>query len=407
MEPRAQGKPPNSEPVDLHAANLYATVDLGAIAHNVGVLRDRSGTDVIAVVKADGYAHGALRVGRTALAAGAIALGVAQIEEARALRAGGINGHLIAWLHTPQADFAGGVADNIDIAVSSPRQLARVIDAARTLGRRATVSLKVDTGLARSGISIDEWDRTADLLASAVAEGAVELSTVMCHLAFGDVPDHPLNSVQSQRLDEAVADLRRRGLTPKLVHIANSPAALTRPDLAHDAVRPGLSIYGYSPIPELGDFGLIPAMTFESRISLIKAVSAGQGVSYSHTWEAPEDTMLAVVPAGYADGVPRLLSGSITVHVNGRLFPGVGRICMDQLVIDLGPDGGGVAEGDRAVLFGPAAAATSSITPAVDPVPTATDWADATGTIDYEIISRIGSRAVRRYVNDPLGDSDG
>ncbi|MBM7366777.1 alanine racemase [Gordonia hydrophobica] len=381
-------------------ANLYATVDLGAVAHNVGVLRDRSRSDVIAVVKADGYAHGAVPVGRTALAAGAVALGVAQLCEARQLRAGGVDSHLIAWLHTEETDFAGGIADDVDIAVSSPRQLQRVIDAARSTGRTATVSVKLDTGLARSGVSPDEWEATADLLAAAVAEGAVRLSGVMCHLAFGDEPDHPMNSVQSARVDAAVADLARKGLTPELVHIANSPAALTRPDLAHDAVRPGLSVYGYSPVPDLGDFGLIPAMTLETSISLTKKVSAGQGVSYNHTWIAPHSTVLGVVPAGYADGVPRALSGRLEVLINGRLFPNVGRICMDQLVVDLGPDGGGVSEGDRAVLFG---------SPAADraPVPSAKDWADGCGTIDYEIISRIGSRAVRRYVNDPLGETHG
>ncbi|ALG84168.1 alanine racemase [Gordonia phthalatica] len=382
-------------------ANLYATVDLGAIAHNVGVLRDCSGADVIAVVKADGYAHGAAPVGRAALAAGAIALGVAQVREARLLRRAGIDGHLIAWLHTDHTDFAGAIADDIDIAVSSPRQLVRVVDAARTVGRTATVSVKIDTGLARSGVSPNEWDATADALAAAAAEGSIRLSTAMCHLAFGDEPDHPLNSLQSQRIDDCVADLKRRGVTPDLVHIANSPAALTRPDLAHDAVRPGLSIYGYSPVPDVGDFGLIPAMTLETSVSLIKKIPAGQGVSYNHTWIAPRDTVLGVVPAGYGDGVPRVLSGRLGVHVNGRLFPNVGRICMDQLVIDLGPDGGGVAEGDRAILFGPATAASG------EAVPSAKDWADGCGTIDYEIISRVGSRAVRRYVNDPTGETHG
>lgn len=380
--------------MDSHA-NLYATVDLGAIAHNVGVLRERSGADVIAVVKADGYAHGAAQVGRAAFAAGAIALGVAQIREAQELRAAGIDGHLVAWLHTDQADYAGAIADEIDVAISSPRQLAAIVAAARNVGVTATVSVKVDTGLARSGIGPDEWQRCVDDLAAASAEGAVRLSGAMCHLAFGDVPDHPLNTLQAQRLDEAVTDLKRRGLTVDLVHLANSPAALTRPDLARDAVRPGLSVYGYSPVPELGDFGLVPAMTLETRISLVKKIPAGHGVSYNHTWAAPEDTYLGVVPAGYADGVPRSLSGTLGVHVNGRVFPSVGRICMDQLVIDLGRDGGGVEEGDRAVLFGPRSAADGAA------VPSAKDWAEGVGTIDYEIISRIGSRAVRRYVNDP------
>ncbi|WP_026919409.1 alanine racemase [Gordonia shandongensis] len=380
--------------MDSHA-NLYATVDLGAVAHNVGVLRERSGADVIAVVKADGYSHGAVPVARAALAAGASAIGTATIGEARALRAAGIDSHITAWLHTGASDFAAAIADDIDIAVSSPHHLDLVLAAARSLGRPATVTVKVDTGLGRSGVGPDDWEAAVATVAAGVAEGAFTLHGVMCHLAFGDEPDHPMNDRQAQRLDEAVADLRRHGAPPRIVHMANSPAALARPDLARDAVRPGLAVYGYSPIPSMGDFGLRRAMTLEARIALVKRVSAGQGVSYNHTWSAARDTVLGVVPAGYADGVPRQLSGRFSVHVNGRLFPSVGRVCMDQFVIDLGPDGGGVAEDDRVVLFGPESAGTG------DRVPTATDWADTVGTIDYEIISRVGSRAVRRYVNDP------
>ncbi|GAA4666719.1 alanine racemase [Gordonia humi] len=382
-------------------ANLIATVDLDAIAHNVGVLRARSGAEVIAVVKADGYGHGALPVARTVLAAGAQALGTASIREARELRAGGIDAHITAWLHRPDSDYAGAVADGIDVAVSSPRQLTAVIDAARAAGTTATVTVKVDTGLARSGIAREEWETAAAQLAAAVAEESVRLHGVMCHLAFGDEPDDPHNDLQAQRLDDAVADLARRGATPRVVHMSNSPAALTRPDLSRDAVRPGLALYGYSPVPSRGDFGLIPAMTLETQVALVKKADAGQGVSYNHTWHAPADTVLGVIPAGYADGVPRQLSGRLQVHIGDRLFPSVGRICMDQLVVDLGPDGGGVREGDRAVLFGPSSAADG------DRVPTATDWADQIGTIDYEIISRIGSRPQRCYVGGPSqGEND-
>ncbi|GEE01875.1 alanine racemase [Gordonia spumicola] len=376
----------------MTTANLIATVDLDAVAHNVGVLRERSGVGVIAVVKADGYGHGAVPVASAALAAGASAIGTAGIREARDLRAGGIDGHLMAWLHRPDADFTGAVADRIDIGISSPRQLDSVVAAARDLGTTATVTVKVDTGLARSGVAYEEWDAAASAVARAVAEGSIELSGVMCHLVFGDDPGNPFNDVQAARLDAAVADLTARGAAPRVVHMANSPAALTRPDLARDLVRPGIALYGYSPIPSMGDFGLIPAMTLETQIALIKRVPAGQGVSYGHTWHAPTDTVLGVIPAGYADGVPRGLSGDLSVHVNGRLFPNVGRICMDQFVVDLGSDGGGVSEGDRAVLFGPASAGSG------ERVPTATDWADRLGTIDYEIVSRIGSRPERRYV---------
>ncbi|MBM7277472.1 alanine racemase [Gordonia rubripertincta] len=375
---------------------LTATVDLGAIAHNLDVLRTASKAAVMAVVKADAYGHGAVPVARTALDAGAAELGVAHIAEARALRAAGIDAPITAWLHTPGADFEGAVADHIGIALSSSRQLDAVVAAARSAGVTASVTAKVDTGLNRSGVAADEWDDFAEQLAKARAEGAVAVRAVMCHLARGDEPDHPLNSEQAARLDAAAADLARLGAAPEIMHVANSPAALTRPDLARDMVRPGIAVYGRTPVPELGDFGLTPAMTLTAQVALVKKVAAGTGVSYSHTWIAPHDTVVAVVPAGYADGVPRLLSGRIRVRIGDRLFDGIGRICMDQFVIDLGPDGAGVREGDEVELFG--TGAHGGIT--------AKDWADAIGTIDYEIISQVGNRAVRRYLNADAAGGD-
>ncbi|MEO9328335.1 alanine racemase [Gordonia aurantiaca] len=373
---------------------LTATVDLGAIAHNLDVLRDASDAAVMAVVKADAYGHGAVPVARAALAAGAAELGVAHITEALALRAAGIDAPITAWLHTPGADFGAAVAQNIEVALSSSAQLDAVVAAARRSGVQASVTVKVDTGLNRSGVAVDEWDDFAEKIAKVHAEGVVVLRGVMCHLARGDEPDHPLNSEQAARLDAAVADLTRLGAAPEVVHMANSPAALTRPDLARDMIRPGIAMYGRTPVPERGDFGLVPAMTLSARVALVKNVAAGQGVSYSQTWIAPRDTVVAVVPAGYADGVPRLLSGRLRVRIGERLFDSIGRICMDQLVIDLGPDGGGVSEGDEVELFGTGRHGG----------PTAKDWADAIGTIDYEIVSQIGNRVVRQYVNAPTPD---
>jgi alanine racemase len=373
----------------MTSAALTATVDLGAIAHNLDVLRTASNAAVMAVVKADAYGHGAVPVAKAVIAAGAAELGVAHITEARALRAAGIDAPITAWLHTPGADFSGAVTDRIEIALSSAAQLDAVVAAARATGVEASVTAKVDTGLNRSGVAVDEWDDFAEKLAKAHAEGAVTVRAVMCHLARGDEPDHPLNSEQAARLDAAAADLARLGAAPEIMHIANSPAALTRPDLARDLVRPGIALYGRTPVPELGDFGLIPAMTLSARVALVKKVAAGQGVSYSHTWITPHDTVVAIVPAGYADGVPRLLSGRIRVRIADRLFDGIGRICMDQFVVDLGPDGAGVREGDEVELFGTGARGGV----------TAKDWADAIGTIDYEIVSQVGNRAVRRYLN--------
>ncbi|MFT3663215.1 MAG: alanine racemase [Gordonia sp. (in: high G+C Gram-positive bacteria)] len=380
-------------------APLTVTVDLDAIAHNVRVITDRAGVPPIAVVKADGYGHGAVPVARAALAAGAAELGTAHVSEALALRAAGIDAHITAWLHSPSTDFAAAIAADVDVAVSSSRQLAAVVAAARELGTTATVTAKVDTGLGRSGIGHADWADTARALARAQAEGAITLRAMMCHLACGDEPDNPLNTAQAQRLDEATRELVALGVTPELTHVANSPAALTRPDLARDLVRPGVALYGGRPIPERGDFGLIPAMTLTAEVALVKRIPAGQGVSYGHRWVAPRDTVIAVLAAGYADGIPRLLSGRFDVDVAGRRFPSVGRVCMDQLVIDLGPDGGGVAEGDRAVLFG----ASRSGRP---PVPTATEWAATIDTIDYEIFTGIRGRARRRYVGGAAENAD-
>lgn len=379
---------------------LAATIDLSAIAHNVRVVGERAGAPVIAVVKADGYGHGAVPVARAALGAGAAEIGVAHLTEALALRAAGIDAHLTSWLHTPDTDFAAGITAGVDLALSSRRQLAAVVAAARATGITAIVTAKVDTGMGRSGIAPDEWAATAADLAAAQADGAIRVRAMMCHLAFGDQPDHPMNSQQGAALDAAAADLARLGVVPDALHISNSPAALTRPDLSRDLVRPGLALYGGAPIPELGDFGLIPAMTLTAEVALVKKIPAGHGISYGHRWVAPQETTVAVLPAGYADGIPRLLSGRFEVSINGRRFPGIGRICMDQLVVDLGPDGGGVREGDRAILFG--------ATPGGEPaVPRAVEWAETIGTIDYEIISGIRGRAQRRYVGGQTGEAAG
>ncbi|MGW5522624.1 alanine racemase [Gordonia sp. NPDC003950] len=373
----------------MSTSALTATIDLDAIAHNVGVVRAASGAGVIAVVKADAYGHGAVPVARAALAAGASELGVAVIGEALDLRAAGIDSHITAWLHTNSADFSAAIAADVDLALSSRRQLAAVLDAAAATGSTATVTVKLDTGLGRSGVAPDEWADFADDLAKAVADDAVRVRGLMCHLARGDEPDHPLNSLQAHRLEEARDDLARLGAAPQVMHLANSPAALTRPDLAYDLVRPGIALYGGVPIPGR-DFGLIPAMTLTGEIALVKRIPAGQGVSYSHTWVAERDTTIAVIPAGYADGVPRLASGRLRARINGRDFPQIGRVCMDQMVVDLGPGGGDsaggdVREGDVAELFGTGA----------DGGPTAQEWAETIGTIDYEILSRIGGRAAR------------
>ena len=365
-----------------------AVVDLGAIAHNVRVLREHAGgARVMAVVKADGYGHGATRVARTALAAGAAELGVATVDEALALRADGITAPVLAWLHPPGIDFGPALLADVEIAVSAVRQLDEVLDAVRRTGRTATVTVKVDTGLNRNGVAPAHYPAMLTALRQAVAEDAIRLRGLMSHMVFADQPDNPINDVQAQRFRDMLAQARDVGLRFEVVHLANSSATMSRPDLAFDLVRPGIAVYGLSPVPQLGDMGLIPAMTVKCAVALVKSIRAGESVSYGHTWTAQRDTNLALLPIGYADGVFRSLGGRLEVLINGRRRPGVGRICMDQFVVDLGPGQPDVAEGDEAILFGPGAAGE----------PTAQEWADLLGTIHYEVVTSPRGRITRTY----------
>ena len=365
-----------------------AVVDLGAIAHNVRVLREHAGAaQVMAVVKADGYGHGATPVARTALAAGAAELGVATVDEALALRADGITAPVLAWLHRPGIDFGPALLADVEIAVSSERQLEQLLDAARRTGRTATVTVKVDTGLNRNGVPLGQYPSMLTALRQAVAEDAVRLRGLMSHMVFADEPDNPINSVQAQRFTDIVAQTRDQGVHFEVAHLSNSSSTMSRPDLAFDMVRPGIAVYGLSPVPSLGDMGLMPAMTVKCTVALVKSIRAGEGVSYGHTWIAERDTTVALLPIGYADGVFRALGGRLDVLINGRRRPGVGRICMDQFVVDLGPGHVDVTEGDEAILFGPGAGGE----------PTAQNWADLLGTIHYEVVTSPRGRITRTY----------
>ena len=369
-------------------ATAEAVVDLDAITHNVRLLREHAGSaQVMAVVKADGYGHGAVAVGRAALAAGAAELGVATIDEALALRRDGVCSPVLAWLHPPGTDFGPALEADVEVAVSSVRQLGEVLDAVERTGRTATITVKVDTGLNRNGVSAVEYPDVLTALRRAQADGAIRLRGIMSHLVYADNPENPFNDLQAQRLTDMVASARDQGVRCEIVHLSNSPAVMTRPDLAFDMVRPGIAVYGQPPIPERGDMGLRPAMTLKCPVALVRSVQAGDGVSYGHTWIAEHDTTLALLPIGYADGVFRTLSGRIDVLIKGRPRRSVGRICMDQFVVDLGPGEVDVAEGDDAILFGPGTQGE----------PTAQDWADLLGTINYEVVTSPRGRVTRTY----------
>lgn len=363
-------------------------MDLGAIEHNVRILREHAGSaQVMAVVKADGYGHGAIGVARAALAAGAAELGVTTVDEALALRAAGIAAPVLAWLHPPGIDFAPALQADVQIGVSSVRQLDELLDAVRRTGHSAAVTVKVDTGLNRNGVGAAEYPAMLTALRRAIADDAIQPRALMSHMVYADQPDLPINDLQAQRFREMLRQADEQGVRFEVAHLSNSSATLARPDLTLDLVRPGIAVYGLSPFPDRGNMGLIPAMTVKCAVALVKSVRAGEGVSYGHTWTADHDTTVALLPIGYADGVSRALGGRLKVLINGKLRPGVGRICMDQFVVDLGPGKPDVAEGDEAILFGPGDLGE----------PTAQDWADLLGTIHYEVVNSPRGRITRTY----------
>jgi alanine racemase len=365
-----------------------ALVDLAAIRHNVATMKAGTPAEVMAVVKADAYGHGLLECANAALQGGATWLGTAKIAESLALRAAGVTARTLAWLWTPQAadEVVEAIAADIDLSVSSLWQLETVRAAAQAARTTARVHLKIDTGLSRNGAYVTDWPDLVSAAAKAQAAQEVEVVGIWTHFAFADEPGNPVIAKQIEAYHDAVEVAARLGVRPCLKHIANSAATMTLPEAHLDLVRPGVAVYGLSPVPAQGDFGLVPAMTLRTPLALTKRVRAGEGVSYGHQYVTTRETTLALVPLGYADGVPRAATNIAPVSINGSRFTVSGRVCMDQFVVDVGDLD--VAAGDTAVLFGTGE----------DGVPTAQDWADALGTIHYEIVTRIGARVPRVYV---------
>jgi len=296
---------------------------------------------------------------------------------------------MLTWLFVPGADVGRAIDADIEVTVGSPWTLDAVLAAARERGRPARVQVKVDTGLARNGILTD-WSEMVHAVARAEAEGAVTVTGVWSHFAYADAPQHPTVRAQQERFVEACAELERAGVRPPLRHLANSAATLTNPSASFDLVRPGVAVYGLSPVPDLGspaDFGLREAMRVTARLAVVKRARAGQGVSYGHEYFTPRDTVLGLVPVGYADGIPRSAGGRGPLLVGGERRTVAGRVCMDQVVVDLGPGYAGAA-GDEVVILGREA----------DGEPSAQDWAEAAGTINYEIVTRISPRLPRVHL---------
>jgi alanine racemase len=363
-----------------------AMIDVGAIEDNVRHLRRLTDSEVIAVVKADGYGHGAVRSALAALAGGASRLGVSDITEALALRRAGIDAPIVAWLHAPGADFAEAAARGIELGISSLDQLQRAA-AAASADRPVGVHLKLETGLSRNGIAPDDYRVVFAEAARLERIGRVRVIALFSHLSNASVED---DRAALRAFEEGIGVAASLGLAPPLRHLAATHAAIDLPEARLGCVRIGIGLYGLSPFADRtsADLGLRPAMTLRGAVAAVRRVPAGKGVSYGYDYRTERDTTLALVPLGYADGVPRQASGAGPVMIGGRRFTVAGRIAMDQFVVDVGDTS--VAVGDEVVLFG-------------DPTlgaPAATDWADAAGTINYEIVTRVGPRVPRRQVSE-------
>ena len=367
-----------------------AVVDLAAIRGNLAAVASAlPGVETMAVVKADAYGHGAVAVSRAARDVGVAWLGVALPDEAIQLRESGDTGRLLAWLLVPgEPGIAACVERDVDLGTGAAWAVDVIAAAARAAGTRARVHLKVDSGLGRGGSAPDDWP---SLVERARSHGdAIDVVGVWSHLACADEPAHPATSQQIAVFDDALAVATSLGVTPQVRHLASSGAALTRPDTHYDMVRIGIAMYGLSPGPLVGPpwphgLALRPAMTLQARVSSVKRVPEGHGASYGLTWSAPHETRLALVPLGYADGIPRGVHGA-EVAIGGTRYPIVGRVAMDQVVVDVGD--AAVTAGDEVLVFGPGGAGE----------PTADAWAAWDDTIGYEIVTRLGARVPRRYV---------
>jgi len=375
----------HGERMPVRSPHAHAVVHLDAVAHNTALFAAATTAAVMAVVKADGFGHGAVRVANAALCAGATWLGVTTCAEALQLRAGGVTAPVLSWLHSPLEDVGPALLADVDLSVSSREHLRAVAAAATRLGVTAEVHLKADTGLHRNGARPEEWRELVRLARDLETGGHVRVRGVWSHLVGGPRAAEDATRSQVELFDEAVRVARGAGLRPRIRHLANSAATLRAPRTHYELVRCGIGLYGVEPDPR-HVVGLRGAMTLRARLILVKRVPAGSGVSYGHDYVTDRDTTLALVPLGYADGLPWAAAGHAEVSIAGRRCPVAGRIAMDQVVVDVGDACPGI--GDEAVVFGPG----------TDGEPTVADWAGWANTVPHEILTGIGPRVGRRHV---------
>jgi alanine racemase len=368
----------------------HLIIDLAAISQNLTAMRDRLApkTNVMAVVKANAYGHGMVEVA-SHLQDKVDYFGVADIDEALQLRAAGIETKILAWLHSAGENFEAAVDTEIDLGIATVAQLNRVAEAARLGQRTASVHLKVDTGLGRNGATAADWPELVTT-AKALAElSLIRVVAVFSHLSStGEAED----LAQIDRFNSAVETAKNLGLEFEMRHLTASDGSLNYPQAHFEMVRIGVALYGLSPFTDhtSGEYGLRPAMTAKSEVVQTKRVAAGEGVSYGYLHRTPAETTLALIPVGYAEGLPRNVSGIAEVAINGKRYRIQSRIAMDQFVVDVGDDE--ISVGDEVIIFGAAYADGNK------DIPTADQLAQAADTINYEIVTRMGGRFVRKYV---------
>jgi alanine racemase len=362
-----------------------ARIDLSRLSENIKLLKSKCNTKLLAVVKADAYGHGLVEVAKAAETAGADWLGVALLEEAVTLRKNGITSPVLAWLVPPGSDFQSAVDLNIDIAVADLKAFNEVSQQAQVsqLIQKPRIHIEVDTGMSRGGF-LDEWE---DFLTSDFSH--VDVVGIFSHFARADEPLEKQNSQQLNRFEKMVSQLEAVGVHPQFKHLSNSAATLVNPDAKFDFVRTGIAMYGLSPdVKTLGDsnkLSLKPVMQVRAKLHLVKNVPAGSAVGYGALHVTKNATKLGVVAIGYADGIPRIALNA-GVFVNGRKAPIIGRVSMDQFVVDLGSDSL-AKSGDWVIIFGDGSHGEY----------TADDWGAASSSINYEIVTRIGPRVPRIY----------
>lgn len=366
-----------------------AEISLLAIADNLKLIKSKTNAQVLAVVKADAYGHGLIQVGKAAENAGADWLGTALLEEGITLRNSGIKIPIISWLTPLGEDFKAAINLDIDLSISSTELLNEIVLAGKSVKKIPRIHVEVDTGMSRGGVG-DDWQLFLAELSKAVAANEINIVGIWSHFARADEPDEFMNKEQLTVFEDRIKNASATGIKADFIHIANSASSLTNKSAHKNIIRWGIGLYGLSPdLNNLGNsksLNLKPAMRLKAKLHLVKAVKAGVSVGYGGTAITKSDTKLGVVTLGYADGIPRNANNLAGVFVGGKRAPIIGRVSMDQFVVDLGSNS--LAKtGDEVIVFGDGLGGEY----------TADEWAKASGTINYEIVTRIGSRVPRIY----------